>query len=152
MESFKYGHFAQELVQTQKFTQDQLDQYVHYVELVEKREQMKEIYEKNKKSKTINGLKHHMAYLTLCLNTMIPPLRLDFLDMIVYRKVKEPPNDNDNYLWIKSDTDMVVVINTDKVSHHEVKKNKRGMYSLKNEIQGRWRTIYKWNRTNGNIG
>ena len=136
MESFKYGNLAQEKVQTQKFTQDELDQYVHYVELVEKREQMKEVYEKSKKGRNMNSIKNHMAYLVLCINTMIPPVRLDFLDMIVYRESKEPPKDNDNYLWIKSDTDMVVVINTDKVSHHEEKKGKRGMYPLKNEIEG----------------
>jgi hypothetical protein len=136
MESFKYGNLAQEKVQNQKFTQDELDQYVHYVELIEKREQMKEVYEKSKTGKNMNALKNHMAYLVLCINTMIPPLRLDFLDMIIYRESKEPPNDNDNYLWVKSDTDMVVVINTDKVSHHELKKGKRGMYPLKNEIEG----------------
>jgi len=87
-----------------------------------------------------------MAYLVLCLNTMAPPLRLDFLDMEIWKKKTEPPTDTTNYLWIKAKDDMIIVINQDKVSHHEKAKGIRGMYPLKNEI---FNKTYNTQITNG---
>jgi len=134
MLSFEFGDKAKEIVQNQELTKEELANFVTYPELVQKRDQMKEIFEKCKKLTNMSSIKNHMAYLVLCLNTMAPPLRLDFLDMEIWKKKTEPPSDKINYLWIKQKDDMVIVINQDKVSHHEKAKGVRGMYPLKNEI------------------
>ena len=54
--------------------------------------------------------------------------------MEIWKKKTEPPENITNYLWIKNKDDMIIVINQDKVSHHEKSKGTRGMYPLKNEI------------------
>jgi len=77
---------------------------------------------------------------------MAPPLRLDFLDMEIWKKKTEPPTDITNYLWIKQKDYMVIVINQDKVSHHEKAKGTRGMYPLKDEIINK---TYNTQITNG---
>jgi hypothetical protein len=115
-------------------SKEELENFVTFPELVQKRNQLKEVYDKSKKLSNMSSIKNHMAYLVLCLNTMAPPLRLDFLDMELWKKKTEPPADTTNYLWIKSKDDMVIVINQDKVSHHEKAKGVRGIYPLKDEI------------------
>ena len=137
MLSFEFGDKAKELVQNQELSKEELENFVTYPELVQKRNQLKEVYDKSKRLSNMSSVKNHMAYLVLCLNTMIPPLRLDFLDMEIWKKKTEPPADITNYLWIKEKDDMVIVINQDKVSHHEKAKGTRGMYPLKNEIINR---------------
>ena len=134
MLSFEYGNKAKELVQNQELTKEELYNFITYNEMVQKRDQFKDVYDKSKKLSNMPSIKNHMSYLVLCLNTMIPPLRLDFLDMEIWKKKTEPPEDKINYLWIKQKDDMVIVINQDKVSHHEKAKGTRGMYPLKNEI------------------
>ena len=134
MLSFEFGDKAKEIVQNQELSKDELENFVTYPELVQKRDQLKEVYDKSKKSKNMTSIKNHMAYLVLCLNTMIPPLRLDFLDMEIWKKKTEPPKDIINYLWVKEKDDMIIVINQDKVSHHEKSKGTRGIYPLNKEI------------------
>ena len=134
LKSFEFGDEAKEAVQNQQFDEDEQMNFVQYTELVEKRNQLAELFDKIKSSQQQSNVKTHMQYLVLCLNTMIPPLRLDFLDMEIYRNKKAPPKNEINYLWIKSETDMTIVINQDKVSHHEEKKGLRGEYDLANEI------------------
>ena len=134
LKSFEYGDEAKEAVQNQQFNEEEQVNFVQYTELVQKREQLAEVFDEIKKSHRPENIKTHMQYLVLCLNTMIPPLRLDLLDMEIYRG-KKPPQKNDiNYMWIKSPTDMTIVINKDKVSHHSDKKGERGEYHLADEI------------------
>ena len=134
MLSFEFGDRAKQIVQNQELSKEELENFVTYPELVQKRDQLKEVYDKSKKSTNMSSVKNHMVYLVLCLNTMIPPLRLDFLDMELWKKKTEPPKDTTNYLWIKQKDDMAIVINQDKVSHHEKVKGTRGIYPLKDEI------------------
>jgi len=130
--SFEFGDKARELVQNQELSKRELENFITYHELVQKRNQLKDIFDKSKQLTNMNSIKNHMAYLVLCINTMIPPLRLDFLDMQIWNNKKEPPINTTNYLWIKDKDDMIIVINQDKVSHHEKAKGTRGMYPLKN--------------------
>ena len=134
MLSFEYGIKAKEIVQNQELSKDELNNFVTYPEMLQKRDQLKELYDKSKKSTNMTSVKNHMAYLVLCLNTMIPPLRLDFLNMVIWKKKTEPPKDIINYLWVKEKDDMIIVINQDKVSHHEKSKGTRGIYPLNKEI------------------
>jgi hypothetical protein len=127
--SFEFGDKARELVQNQELSKRELENFITYHELVQKRNQLKDIFDKSKQLTNMNSIKNHMAYLVLCLN-----LRLDFLDMEIWNTTKEPPINTTNYLWMKDKDDMIIVINQDKVSHHEKAKGTRGMYPLKNEI------------------
>ena len=146
LKSFEYGEEAKETVQNQQFNEDEQMNFVQYTELVEKRNQLAELFDQIKKSQRPENIKTHMQYLVLCLNTMIPPLRLDLLDMEIYRSKKPPPKNEINYLWIASPTDMTIVINQDKVSHHSDKKGERGEYHLADEIVNK---TYKTKITNG---
>ena len=135
LKSFEFGDEAKVTVQNQQFNEEEQMNFVSYTELVQKREQLAELFDEIKKSHRPENIKTHMQYLVLCLNTMIPPLRLDMLDMEIYRSKKAPPKNEINYLWIKSATDMTIVINQDKVSHHDDKKGLRGEFKLSKDYE-----------------
>jgi len=71
------------------------------------------------------SLKNNMEHLILSLNTYIPPVRLDYLGMIVKYSNDEPELEEDtapaystNYLWINEDNDkMYIVLNKDKIGN-----------------------------------
>ena len=90
MLSFEFGDRAKEIVQNQELTKEELENFVTNPELVQKRNQLKEVYDKYKRLSNMSSVKNHMSYLVLCLNTMAPPLRLDFLDMEIWKKKTEP--------------------------------------------------------------
>ena len=72
-----------------------------------------------------------MFHLILAVNTYIPPLRLNWIDMEIYPervvegKVKKkipanlpaPPEDDQNYLWEVNPGKWAMVINYDKVEN-----------------------------------
>ena len=148
VKSFSYGEEAKVTVQNQQFSQEEQMNFVSYTELVEKREQLADLFDKIKSSQRPVNIKTHMQYLVLCLNTYIPPLRLDLLDMEIYRNKKAPPKNEINYLWIKSPTDMTIVINQDKVSHHDEKKGERAEFKLSEKFEIK-NTTYDFQITNG---
>lgn len=108
-----------------------MQNFVNFIDLVKLRDVMYEAYQKRK------TLKNNIYHLILALNTYIPPLRLDFLNMQLWKDKNEPPNDNINYLWRKGVDDYHIVINHDKVRHHEIAKGQeRKIYAISNEIEG----------------
>ena len=81
------------------------------------------------------NMKLNMANLILSINTLIPPLRLNFADMEVYpyrivdgRPTKPvptktpPPENNTNYLWEYETGKWAIVLNTDKIENKRLKK------------------------------
>jgi len=89
-----------------------------------------------------------MFHLILALNTYIPPLRLNWLEMNVYapridgKLVKPstmgpPPENNENYLWEEQPGQWTIVMNYDKVENRRRKQGlARRMFRLSDEIEG----------------
>ena len=73
-----------------------------------------------------DDLKKNLEHLILAVNTCIPPLRLNFLDMKVWRDKAEPRIDEQpNYLWEKESGHWgPLFINSDKV---ETRRKNKGL-------------------------
>jgi len=67
-------------------------------------------------NKDESNIKNNMISLILSLNTLLPPLRLDWLKMKLYKGKDEPKNKKHNYLWLNNDK-YKIIINTDKMSN-----------------------------------
>jgi hypothetical protein len=89
---------------------DQLSNFVEWKNILLKRKQLKERYLKDKK-KTHNN----QQYLAYCLMTYIPPLRSEYADMKIIKKI-EDNNNIDNFLLIIKN-EYTIIINKDKVSN-----------------------------------
>ena len=62
--------------------------------------------------------KLNIYHLILALNTYIPPLRLNLINMEFHRERKAPPsNIQTNYLWEKTTGKWVIVLNYDKIEN-----------------------------------
>lgn len=92
--------------------------FVSFKDLEKKRDQLLSAWSANPTNVALN-----YSYLILCLNTYIPPLRLDILNMKIIRYDKinrqnqEVPEDMNNYLWEYLPDTWSYVINHDKIEH-----------------------------------
>ena len=78
-----------------------------------------------------------MRYLILCLGTYIPPLRLDWLNMRVYRNKKPPPADDTNYLWGYAPQKYAIVMNADKIEgRRQAAGRERQVIRLDDDLKG----------------
>jgi hypothetical protein len=102
----------------QELTVSEKKNFVCEEDIVNKRDVLIQQWNDNKGDKKL-----HMKMLILALNSYIPPLRLDWLDMEYYDKDREPPKNNTNYLW-KHNNLYKIVMNYDKV---ENKRQKQGL-------------------------
>jgi hypothetical protein len=126
-----------------KLSKKDLQNFVPFEDLVKKREELATLWAADPKN-----LKLNMFHLILAVNTMIPPLRLDFTNMSIYpsrivdgRSVRasptstEPPNDTNNYLWEYSPGKWAIVINSDKIENKRLKRGlSRQIMKLDDEI------------------
>jgi len=143
---FNLGLTTQQIIEDSKLDDEDLANYVPYRKLVAMRNHYETLWRADPKD-----LKLNMYHLLLAVNTYIPPLRLDWLDMYVYpprlvdgRPVKPPtgpvaapPADSNNYLWESAPGEWSIVMNYDKI---ENKREQRGLARqimvLKDDIPG----------------
>ena len=90
--------------------------------------------------KNPKNLKLNMYHLLLAVNTYIPPLRLEWVDMNIWpprlvegkpRKVVAagpPPEDMENYLWEEKPLEWSIVINYDKIENRAKRRVCRVKY------------------------
>lgn len=107
--------------ENQEATDQEKANYVCFSELSDVRDQLYLEWQSDKKN-----LNLHNQWLILALNTLLPPLRMDYVDMEFY-KGKSPPKDQTNYMW-KQGSKFSVVMNADKI------ESKRGKKGLSREI------------------
>ena len=92
--------------------------YVSFKTLEKKRDQLLTAWSANPMNVAL-----HYSFLILALNTYIPPLRLDTLNMKIIRydninrQNREVPEDLNNYLWEYLPDTWSYVINHDKIEH-----------------------------------
>ena len=125
-----------------------LANFVTYEELVARRDELEKEW-----IKAPNDLKLNIYHLLLCVNTYVPPLRLDWLDMNVYpprlkdgKVIKKrvdpstlppPPENLENYLWEEKEGHWAVVINADKIeSKRKDRDLPRQVMRLNDDIEG----------------
>ena len=93
------------------------DNYVSMTDLIKQRDDIKHIIDLDLKDYNKENHNTHMKYLKLCLNTYLPPLRLELLNM-KYKVCNDEPKtdkkDTNNYLCYY-DNVYYIVINHDKV-------------------------------------
>jgi hypothetical protein len=127
-----------------ELTEQEKKNFVPYEDLVAKRDQVRAKWDKDPKN-----LKLNMINLILSVNTMIPPLRLDWVGMEIYpprlvegkaRTVNipgEPPHDKINYLWQYAPRLWAICLNYDKIQNKREKSGKeRQIIKLVDEIPG----------------
>ena len=103
----------------------QSDKYQSFEYLIELRNELKDHIDDNHMA--------HMKYIKLCMNTYIPPLRLELQDMVYKQSDEEPINDpltKINYLMRFNDV-YYIVLNHDKV----VSKFKQQIFRLDQQNQ-----------------
>ena len=107
--------------------------FVCYSDLIEQRDKLHESWNKRPKDKKLN-----IYHLILAMNSYIPPLRLNLIDMEFHRKRKAPPsNIRTNYLWEKTKGKWVIVLNYDKIENkRQVKGYDREEFDLEDDIPG----------------
>ena len=125
-----------------------LANFVTYEELVKRRDELEAEWMKDPKN-----LKLNIYHMVLAVNTYVPPLRLDWLDMNIYPpRVKDgkvmkkrfdawmfppPPENDENYLWEEKEGQWAIVINADKI---EAKRKDRDLprqiMRLNDDIEG----------------
>lgn len=145
---FNLGLTTQQIIdkanEESKLDDREMANYVSYKTLVTKREEMAALWAANP-----DKLKFNMYHLILALNTYIPPLRLDWLDMNIYpprlvdgkpKKVVAtgpPPEGMENYLWEEKPGQWAIVINHDKIEgKREARDLPRQIMRLSDEIVG----------------
>ena len=116
------------------FSDKELENFVTYDELVTKRDSLEKEWMEEPKD-----LKLNMFHLLLSINTYVPPLRLDWIEMNIYPpRLKEgaiikkrvdpstlppPPENNENYLWEEKEGQWSLVINSDKIENKRKSKD-----------------------------
>ena len=129
-----------------RFDEKDAMNFVPEESLVEARDKLGVMWNADPKNLRLN-----MFHLILAVNTYIPPLRLNWIDMEIYPervvegKVKKkipanlpaPPEDDQNYLWEVNPGKWAMVINYDKVENKRKSKDiPRQIMYLDNEIPG----------------
>ena len=113
--------------------------WICFADLQKRRDEMIELWNKDKRNiKLESSRKAHMYSLILAVNTLIPPLRLDWIGMKIWNKQEPPPKIGaDAYLWQQRKGEWSIVINHDKVTHHSEKiKLGRAVFDISKEIPG----------------
>ena len=117
-----------------KLNDDDLANFVSYEDLVTKRDLTYATWKEN-----LTDLPLNMTHLILALNTYVPPLRHDCLDMVVYRNPIEapPPEGKANYIWEYAPGQWAFVIGSDKIENQRQKQGlERQVMKLADEIPG----------------
>lgn len=122
-----------------KLSDKEVINFVCYPDMVKIRDDYHNKWTQKPKDKKLN-----IYHLILALNTYIPPLRLTLIGMEFWTEEIQPPADTEtNYMWIKPDGRMVMVINHDKIENKRqafAKKKgyeyNRQMFDLDDEIPG----------------
>ena len=102
----------------QAMTKSETKNYICFSELAEVRDKLHEKWQSKKKD-----LNLHNQWLILALNTYLPPIRMDYVDMEFFKGKKEPPKNGTNYMWQNGEK-FSVVMNSDKI---EGKRTKKGL-------------------------
>ena len=116
-----------------ELTEKERANFVCFSDIVEQRDKLHEEWMIRPKDKKLN-----MYHLILAFNSYFPPLRLNLIDMEIWKKSIPPPSDVEtNYLWQTSLGQWAIVINHDKIEHRRVDKGlEREVFELANDIQG----------------
>ena len=116
----QYSNIIQSISQTIKYDNNIIDisknyKYTSFLDLIKKREEYKKKFDSIVFYDRHNH-NSHMAYLKLCMNTYIPPFRLELLRMkyITIDDINDIPTDDVNYICLY-DNIYHIVINKDKV-------------------------------------
>jgi hypothetical protein len=138
VQSFKIAITYEAERRKNKMTDEEKAHWVSWPDVIKARERYLVEWQKDQKNiLRTKARTAHMYYLLLAFNTYIPPMRLDLVGMEVWREKKEPPRTASAYLWEKTKGKWAIVINHDKVSHHDEKIGlDRQIMELKNEIPG----------------
>ena len=111
---------------------DQLCNYEPYTELQRVQRSLYETWLLDPNSQYKNT-----RALILALNVLVPPLRKNYHDMIIWRKSEPPPKNDNNYLWEEFPKRWTYVINYDKVENKRRAKNlPRQTFAIDDEISG----------------
>jgi hypothetical protein len=127
-----YHAIGQEKTEENKLRPEELSNWVCFNDT----EQMRETY--LKMFEVSPTLTNNMRSLMLSFLSLVPPLRLNYHDMIVYRKKTPPPEGLFNYIWEYEQGKWKYVIGNDKITYKErLKPNyKRTILTLSDEIEG----------------
>jgi len=130
---FNTGLSIQQLIDKEneesKLTDKDVQNFVSYEQLVKQRDILHEQWMKDPKNLRLN-----MYHVILAVNTYIPPLRLNWVDMQFYPErvvngkaktpniVGPPPENTTNYLWEYARDKFAIVMNYDKIENKRQKK------------------------------
>ena len=89
----KYHAKANKITEDNKLRPNELKIWVCFEDIEQMREKYLKMFEVNP------TLTNNMRSLTLSLLTLVPPIRLNYHDMIVHRKKATPPQGMHNYIW-----------------------------------------------------
>lgn len=147
---FNLGLSIQQIVdkanEESRLTDREAENFVPEEDLVDVRNKLEEKWNADPKNLRLN-----MFHLILAVNTYIPPLRLNWIEMEIYPKriengrvVKKipknppaPPEDDKNYLWEVSTGKWAMVINYEKIENKRKSKDlPRQIINLDDDIQG----------------
>jgi hypothetical protein len=102
---------------------------VCFPEVVAKRDDYYKLWQSD-----TGNLKWNMRHLILAVNTYVPPLRLTAIEMIVWRSRKQPPVDDQNYIWEHRKDNWAFVIGWDKIESKRRKAAKKRGKDVKRDI------------------
>lgn len=116
-----------------ELTPKEKENFVCYADLIEQRNKLHDAWMEKRRDKKLN-----IYHLILALNTYIPPLRLNLINMEFHRERKAPPsNIQTNYLWEKTKGKWVIVLNYDKIENkRQAKGYDREEFDLEDDIPG----------------
>jgi hypothetical protein len=119
-------------------TEEQLKNFVSYPEMISKRDDLYKVWQQD-----LKNVKWNLWHLVAAINTLVPPLRLTAIEMKVIRTLKQPPDDENNYIWEYRDQAYAMVINYDKIENkrrksaeQHGKSSHRDILSLDSELPG----------------
>lgn len=129
-----------------RFTDKEAENFVPEEDLVDVRNKLEQKWTEDRQNLRLN-----MFHLILAVNTYIPPLRLNWIEMEIYpKRIEEgrvlkkipknapaPPEDDKNYLWEVSPGKWAMVINYDKIENKRKAKDlPRQIIYLDDDIEG----------------
>lgn len=122
-----------------QLTSSELNNYVSFEQLDRKRHELF-----NKWNDDLTNHKLNIEHLILALNTLIPPLRLTYIQTPstnateFWLKRTEPPKNNTNYMWERFPNHWFFVLNHDKLtSHYKNNPNyQRPIFDIKENLPG----------------
>ena len=123
---------ATKITEDNKLRPNEVKNWVCYEDIEQMREKYLKMFEVNP------TLTNNMRSISLSLLTLVPPIRLNYHDMIVHRKKTAPPQGMHNYIWEYEKGKWRYVIGNDKITYKEMLKDgyKRAIFTLSDEIEG----------------